>query len=569
MAGVSNNTSNIIPTHRQLVSNGCSKNFGKKKCSTHETVLVHKSNNQNLEQKNEPSNRDSIQKRTTNGTLLHTDSYGTNTDSLSMHKLIVDHTQTGNLEPQYQEMTLEPSTDPESIALYDHMSDQSESRQSKAFGFIPKSALKLYAGPPVTWDEVPDIFQAHTLVKASNLPNYMSCRIPVNSGLNIPKWRYYLANYWDKQLCDLLEYGFPLDFDRKCPLNSVEENHTSANENASHISKFLEEELQYQAILGPFDNKPIDMYVSPLLVRDKQNSSAKRTIMDLSWPKGASVNNGVAKDTYLSTHYELKFPSVDLITNSLRNLGPSAQMFKIEISRAFRHIKVDPGDIDLLGLKFGNQYFLDRSLAFGFRHGSQIFQHCTDAIHYIMAEHGYPLLFNYIDNLIYTGLPSQMDASFNFLKKLLVELGLDISPQKLVPPSTSVTCLGILINSIQKTISIPPEKLAEITHLCIQWSTKTYCSKRDLQSLLGSLLYVSKCVKHSRFFLNRMLKLLRDNHDTTKILITPEFKKDLAWFNCFLSHYNGVTYYEQTNCQFEVHLDACLTGLGGATVAEW
>ena len=59
------------------------------------------------------------------------------------------------------------------------------------------------------------------------------------------------------------------------------------------------------------------MHISPLLVRDKQNSSAKRTIMDLSWPKGASVNNGVAKNVYLSTHYVLKFPSVNLITNSL------------------------------------------------------------------------------------------------------------------------------------------------------------------------------------------------------------------------------------------------------------
>ena len=98
-------------------------------------------------------------------------------------------------------------------------------------------------------------------------------------------------------------------------------------------------------------------------------------------------------------------------------------MFKVDISRAFHHIKVDPGDIDLLGIKFVNQYFLDRSLAFGFRNGSLIFQRCTDAIRYIMAEHGYPLLFNYIDDLIYTGLPSQMDASFNFLKNLLSELG--------------------------------------------------------------------------------------------------------------------------------------------------
>ena len=72
----------------------------------------------------------------------------------------------------------------------------------------------------------------------------------------------------------------------------MKENHTSANKNMSHITKFLEEELIYEAILGHYDEKPIGMHISPLLVRDKQNSTAKRTTMDLSWPKGASVNNG-------------------------------------------------------------------------------------------------------------------------------------------------------------------------------------------------------------------------------------------------------------------------------------
>ena len=47
-----------------------------------------------------------------------------------------------------------------------------------------------------------------------------------------------------------------------------------------------------------------------------------------------------------------------------------------------------------------------------------------------------------------------MDASFTFLKGLLADLGLEISIKKLVPPSISVTCLGILIDSI-KTVSIP------------------------------------------------------------------------------------------------------------------
>ena len=56
-----------------------------------------------------------------------------------------------------------------------------------------------------------------------------------------------------------------------------------------------------------------------------------------------------------------------------------------------------------------------------------------------MKEHGFPNLYNYIDDLIYIGLPSKIDCAFTFRQKLLGKLGLQISDKKLVPPSTSVT----------------------------------------------------------------------------------------------------------------------------------
>ena len=147
-------------------------------------------------------------------------------------------------------------------APYDHMFHQSDLKQiTKQFGFLPKSVLKIYTGEIVQWDDIPHIFQAHQLIRDSKLLNFLHCRIPVQYGLNIKAWRHYLSNYWDQQLCDLLEFGFPLDFDRSCKLDSIEENHASANENMEDISQFLEEEMQYQAILGPFHSKPICIYL--------------------------------------------------------------------------------------------------------------------------------------------------------------------------------------------------------------------------------------------------------------------------------------------------------------------
>ena len=49
------------------------------------------------------------------------------------------------------------------------------------------------------------------------------------------------------------------------------------------------------------------MQVSPRMTRSKQNSEKRRTTIDLSWPHGGSVNDGVSKVSY----FTLAYSSVD------------------------------------------------------------------------------------------------------------------------------------------------------------------------------------------------------------------------------------------------------------------
>ena len=143
------------------------------------------------------------------------------------------------------------------------------------FGFVPHAPLNLYKGPSVKWTEIPSILQAHDLVKNSGTHNYLKCRIPVNSHLNINRWQHHLKDYWDQQIVDLLHYGFPLDFDRRCLLVSTYDNHTSAINDIEHVRHYVEEELQYEAIIGPFDTVPCPLHTSPLMTRAKQDSDRK------------------------------------------------------------------------------------------------------------------------------------------------------------------------------------------------------------------------------------------------------------------------------------------------------
>ena len=143
-------------------------------------------------------------------------------------------------------------------------------------------------------------WQLHALVKQHGCPNFMGARIPVKSQLNVPLWKHLLSNYWDQQLLQFLEFGFPIGFNRNCPLYHDGSNHTSALQYPEDIDKYLEEEIQFGAIAGPFSVNPIDnCHMSPMMTRAKTDSKNRRVIIDLSWPRNASVNDGVGKQAYI------------------------------------------------------------------------------------------------------------------------------------------------------------------------------------------------------------------------------------------------------------------------------
>ena len=87
---------------------------------------------------------------------------------------------------------------------YNHCVQQN----GKKFGFLPLTDLTVYTGEEVVWSDIPDIIEAHKIVRLSARPNFMGARISLNSQLNIPAWKSHLTDYWDKQIVDLLHYGF-------------------------------------------------------------------------------------------------------------------------------------------------------------------------------------------------------------------------------------------------------------------------------------------------------------------------------------------------------------------------
>ncbi|CAH3140934.1 unnamed protein product [Pocillopora meandrina] len=139
--------------------------------------------------------------------------------------------------------------------------------------------------------------------------------------------------------------------------------------------------------------------------------------------------------------------------------------------------------------------------------------------------------------------------------------------EKACPPSPVMICLSVELNTDALTLSVSPGRLCELEQLLEQWIHKRTAAKAALQSLVGKLIFISKCVRQSRIFIARILILLRKglfNHH--HVNLTAESRKDIAWWRRFLRAYNGVSIIStaQWSSPGEVFTtDACLTGCGG------
>ena len=147
-----------------------------------------------------------------------------------------------------------------------------------------------------------------------------------------------------------IEYGFPLCIDKNHVLEAEKINHKSAIDHPDDVKAYLKEEIADKAILGPFKHPPPGIHTPPFMTRDKPGAKNCRVIVDLSLPMGSSVNAGVDSERYAGAEFILTFPSIDIVTNRVLECGKNCFIAKIDISRAFRHVPVDPKDIIHLGL---------------------------------------------------------------------------------------------------------------------------------------------------------------------------------------------------------------------------
>ena len=304
--------------------------------------------------------------------------------------------------------------------------------------------------------------------------NFQEAKIPIPSGLKIDAWTEYLSDYKDKEIVQFLNYGWPSGFMHSAPLVSTLQNHQSGSQFPSHVESYIGTEIGKRALMGPFAEPPVvPMHISPVMTRHKKDSEIRRIVVDLSWPRGYSVNDGIPKNDYLGSPINLTLPTVDYMADRVRALGEGCYMYKLDLSRGYRQLRLDPLDWPIMSIQHLGKLYMDMCPPFGLRTAAMMMERTTMAACHIHGMYGY-LSKPYIDDLGGAEQDHQRASQASgTLQGVLQAVGLDVAPHKTCPPSTTMVWLGILVDSLEMTLSIPSTKLEEVQVAVDKWGDKT------------------------------------------------------------------------------------------------
>ena len=407
-------------------------------------------------------------------------------------------------------------------------------------------------------------------VVATGKYNFAQARIPLPSALNIAAWREVLREYPDRGVVDYLAYGWPVNFDRESFRITSHENHPSAERFMPDVDHYIATECTHGALAGPFAGPPVHgMHISPLMTRPKKDSRFRRVIMDLSWPKGAAINDGIDPAVYLDGPATITLPTADYMADRLLQLGEGAYLYKTDLARGYRQLRVDPHDWPLLGFRYRGSYFMDICPPFGLRSSAMCMQRTAEAIVYIHGLRGF-YSKAYLDD--FGGAERDQPRAhraLTTLQDIMASLGVVEAKHKVHEPAQIMIWLGILYDTCRMTMSIPAPKMEEVLGILKDWEGKSRATRRDIQKLVGLLQFVASVAPPVQVFSNRILQNLRDTPNRGSHGLSLGFRKDLKFFLDLLPDFNGVRIIDKKDLPYQgqIELDACLTGCG-ATIGE-
>ena len=370
---------------------------------------------------------------------------------------------------------------------------------------------------------------------------------------------------------DGFTHGFDLG-DDSVVSDTRPQNSQSVSLAPDQARKKINKEITAGRMAGPFKTPAFQpFHICPIGLRAKKTPGQYRLIHDLSYPYDDSTINSTIPDSDKSVNYATVHDAI----LKIQQLPTGSYAAKTDIENAFKLIPVKPALYPKLGIHFDNFYYYDKTLPQGCASSCRIFEIFSTALQWII-EKQVPNVktVNYLDDFLFVASSKvECQKHLQAFLNICQCLGVPIAPEKTTSQNTTVTFLGIELDTVKHMARLPLEKIHETTELFQKFLHDTKIRKRELDSLIGKFCFATSVVPG-----RALLRRLYNKASVTRvpfhfIKISRSMRSDMSTWLQFLSDYNGISFFRRSKLVYsdEINMssDASLLGFGATYGTQW
>ena len=258
---------------------------------------------------------------------------------------------------------------------------------------------------------------------------------------------------------------------------------------------------------------------------------------------------------------------MDTIRDVLNLIFPSCFFMTVDFKHAYYSVYVTPNQRKWLRFIWNNEHYQFTSLPQGLTSAPRLFTKLLKPVFTHLRKLGM-LVSCYIDDCIFIAA-SQEDLLQNvtYALRLFDSLGLTVNMSKSVlVPVQVIHFLGVILDSVTMTITLPAEKVAKIKTLGATLLRRDVSSIQDLASFIGQVVFAGIAVpqaplRYKYLEIVRNMALIRSKGNYKATVCLDAHATDLiAWW------VNHLHLQRQSLCSsfpdFELQTDASLSGWG-------
>ena len=213
---------------------------------------------------------------------------------------------------------------------------------------------------------------------------------------------------------------------------------------------------------------------------------------------------------------------------------------KSDLKLAFRHVCMRIDNFRWLIMKCecpwnGQVYFfVDKCLPFGSSISCKIFQDFSDALAHLVQYRTKKILVNYLDDYLFIQMwRRNCNQQVKTFLAICNKIRFPVSLEKTVWASHIMTFLGLLLNTITQTVSIPVEKIDRAKKLLTLLLGKKKVTVLEMQKMVGFLNFLCRAIIPGRASTRRFyMEFSPEMKPHYHIRLTQELKDDMhMWLN--------------------------------------